>query len=110
MSWPRSTRLLTASRTALALSFSICARRSGSRSSIHSSSGRSLSNSGGILGDEHQSDIVYVRKKLRDGRAAPHHPGLQSTLRQGAEQVKQDNVVPIPGVQQGLEQALVVCS
>jgi hypothetical protein len=52
---------------------------------------------------------VYVRKKLRDRRAAPHHPGLQPTLRQGAEQVKQDSVVPIPGVQQGLEQALVVC-
>jgi hypothetical protein len=65
---------------------------------------------GSILGEEHQSHIVYVRKKLRDGRATPHHPGLQPTIRQGAEQVKEDSVVPIPGVQQGLEQALVMCS
>jgi hypothetical protein len=65
---------------------------------------------GGILAEEHKSYIVDVREQLRDGRAASHHPGLQTALRQGAEQVEQDGVVPIPGVQQGLEQALVVCS
>src|SRR6267142_448821 len=46
MSWPASTPFFSASRTTLALSFSICAMRSGSRSAAHSSSGRLLANSG----------------------------------------------------------------
>src|SRR5580693_1661653 len=46
MARPASTLLLTASRTALALSFSICSMRRGSRSATHSSSGSFLANSG----------------------------------------------------------------
>ena len=45
----------------------------------------------------------------RDGWAALHRPGLEPALRERAEQVEQDGVVPVPGVQQSLKQALVWC-
>ena len=32
---------------------------------------------------------------------------LQPALREGAEQVDQDGVIPVPGIQQSFEQALV---
>ncbi len=54
-----STLLFTASRTAFALSFSICAMRSGSRSTTHSSSGTSPANSG-ASSKQHYSYIVDV--------------------------------------------------
>jgi hypothetical protein len=46
-------------------------------------------------------------KQLRDGWAALHRPGLQPALRAGVQQVEQDGVVPVLGVQQSLKQALV---
>src|SRR6516164_11514889 len=64
---------------------------------------------GGVLGDENKSYIVDVREQLRDRWAALHRPGLQSAFRERAEQVDQDGVVPVPGVQQNLKQALVWC-
>jgi hypothetical protein len=63
----------------------------------------------GVLEDEHQSYIVDVCEQLRDGWAALHRPGLQAALRERAEQVEQDGVIPIPGVEQSLKQALVWC-
>src|SRR5882762_8748530 len=64
---------------------------------------------GGVLEDEHKSYKVDVCEQLRDGWAAPHRPGLQPALREGAKQVEQDDVVPVPGVQQSLKQPLVWC-
>ena len=62
---------------------------------------------GGILEDEHKSYEVDVCEQLRDAWAAFDRPGLQAALREGAEQVEEDGVVPVPGVQQNVEQALV---
>ncbi len=109
MFWPASTRLLTASRTTLALSLSIAAIRPGVALVHPLLFGQVSSKLGGILGDKHKPYVMYVREHFRDGRAARHHPGLEPALRQGAKQVEQDGVIPIPGVQQGVEQALVVC-
>jgi hypothetical protein len=57
----------------------------------------------GVFGDEHQSYIVDVCEKLRDGWAALHRLGVQSVLWERAQQVDQDGVVSVPGVQQGTE-------
>ncbi len=61
----------------------------------------------GVLEDEHKSYKVDVCEQLRDGWAALHRPGLQPALGESAEQVEQDGVVPVPGVQQSLKQAMV---
>ncbi|HMF79474.1 MAG TPA: hypothetical protein VK604_27685 [Bryobacteraceae bacterium] len=62
---------------------------------------------GGILQDEYKSYKVDVCEQLRYGWAALHRPDLQPALRERAEQVEQDGVVPIPGVQESLKQTLV---
>jgi hypothetical protein len=64
---------------------------------------------GGLLEDEHKSYKVDVCEQLRDGWAALHRPGLKPALREDAEQVEQDGVVPVPAVQQSLNQTLVWC-
>src|SRR6266446_5857198 len=109
MSRPASTPFFSASRTTLALSFSIL------RNAIWVAFGRPLflgeasGELGGVLEDEHKSYKVDVCEHLRDGWAALHRPGLQPALRQRAKQVDQDGVVPVPGIQQSLKQALVCC-
>src|ERR1700675_527233 len=62
---------------------------------------------GCVFGDEHKPYIVDVCEQLRNGWTALHRPGLQPALRKGAEKVDQDGVVPLPRVEQSLEQALV---
>src|SRR5207248_5360104 len=64
---------------------------------------------GGILGHELESDAVHVREQLRDGRPALDRGGFEPALRQGADQIDQDRVVAIPGVEQSFEQTLVLC-
>src|SRR5207248_9247616 len=59
-----------------------------------------------ILEDEYQSYIVDVCEQLRDGWTALHRLGLQPALRKSAEQVDQNGVVPVPGIQQSLQQRL----
>ena len=53
--------------------------------------------------------MVDVHELLRDGRTAVDRLDLQPALRKAAQQVEHDGVVPVPGVQQSLKQALVWC-
>jgi hypothetical protein len=63
----------------------------------------------GVFRDQHKSYKVDMCEQLRDRWATLHRPGLEPALREGAEQVEQDGVVPIPGIQQSLKQALLWC-
>jgi hypothetical protein len=107
MSLPASTVLLSASRTAVALSFKMCSMRPGSRSKAHSSEGQFSGELGGVLEDEDKSDKVEVGEQLSDGWAARHRSGFQPTLRKGSEQVNQNRIISTPGIQQNVEKALV---
>ena len=50
-----------------------------------------------------------LRKSLRDRWTALDRLGFQPALREGAQQVEQDDVDPVPGIQQSVEQMLVWC-
>src|ERR1700693_2408639 len=62
---------------------------------------------GRVLRDEHKSNIVDVCEHLRDRWAALHRPDIHLALWDGAEQVDEDVVVAVPGVEQSLKYALV---
>ncbi len=61
--------------------------------------GHVLGELGSVLEDEHEPHIVHVGKQLSDGWAAVHRPDLQPAFRDSAEEVDQDRVVPVPGVE-----------
>ena len=50
-----------------------------------------------------------VCEQFRDGWASLHRPDLQRAWRKRAEEVHQDGIVPIPGVQQSFKNTLVWC-
>src|SRR5271157_260915 len=62
---------------------------------------------GGVLRHKDESHIMDVCEHLRDRRAVLHRPRLQPTLRDGAKQVDQNGVVPVPRIQQSCEERLV---
>ena len=45
-----------------------------------------------------------VGEELGDGRAVRQRPGLQRAGGKGAEQIEQDGVVPIPGIEESVEE------
>jgi hypothetical protein len=53
---------------------------------------------GRVLGEQDQPSIVDVGEQLRDRWAVFDRSDFQTALRQGAEQIDQDRVVPVPGV------------
>ncbi len=62
---------------------------------------------GCVLGNEHEPDVMDVGEQLRDRGAVLEGPCLEPALREGAEQVQQDRVVAVPGVEQSLEKRSV---
>jgi hypothetical protein len=50
-----------------------------------------------------------VGEQLSDGWAVFHRSDFQATRWQGAEQIEQDGVVPVPGVEKSLKKALIWC-
>ena len=70
--------------------------------------GQRFAELGSILVDEHESHIVDVHEQLRGGRTAVYRPGVHPAVRERAQQIDQDRVVSIPGVQQSIEQRTVL--
>ncbi len=63
---------------------------------------------GSVLGHEHEPHVVDVHQELSDCRTAIHRDRVHPRLRECAQQVDQNRVVAIPGVQQRIEQRSVV--
>jgi len=61
-----------------------------------------------VLFDEDKSDIVDVGEEFGDGWAVLHRFDLEGALWKGGEQVDEDGVVPVPGIEQDFENALVL--
>ena len=53
--------------------------------------------------DRLNSFTVQMHEELRDRWAAVHGTGVHPAIRERAQQIDQDRVVPIPGVQQSVE-------
>jgi len=54
---------------------------------------------GSLLEDGHEPLMVDVHELLRDGGTALDCVDVQPALREGAQQVEHDRVVPVPGIQ-----------
>jgi len=64
----------------------------------------SLRELGSVFSDEYQAHVVDVGEELSDGRAVRQRPGLQSAGGESTEQIDQDGVVPIPGIEESVEE------
>jgi len=63
---------------------------------------------GGVLENEYQTDEVDMCERLTDAWACLRGLYFEPTLRKGSEQVNQNGVVPVPRIQQNVEQALIL--
>ncbi len=52
-----------------------------------------------VLEDQNQPHIMNVRKQFRNTWTAFYGPGFQAAIRESAEQVDQDGVISVPGVE-----------
>src|SRR5215472_7607061 len=62
---------------------------------------------GYVLFDEDEPDIVDVSEEFGDGWAVLHRFEFKAAVWKSAQQVDEDGVVPVPGIEQGLYDALV---
>ena len=63
---------------------------------------------GSIFGDEDQPDVMDVREHLRDRWAVGVSAGVHQFGRDSVEEVQQDGVIAVPGVQEGFEEIVIV--
>jgi hypothetical protein len=56
--------------------------------------------------DEHEPHVVHVHEQLPDRGAAAGGADVEAARRNGAQQVHQDRVVAVPGIQHIAEQPL----